>query len=183
MPDVSPLSAVDDLPPARVALEVAARSEEVAAVRKAIGDLARSAGASEDCVADITLAVGEACANAVVHAFADRPPGVLRITGEMTDGGLQIVVADDGQGMSPRPDSPGLGLGLPLMASLAATMDVRAASTGGTEIWMVFDVGGPAASACLGAHGLSAAGPASWCGRRAPPARFGARGRAVPPAA
>jgi anti-sigma regulatory factor (Ser/Thr protein kinase) len=67
-----------------VALEVPARSDEVAGIRKAIGALGRGVGIDEDRLADIALAVGEACANAVVHAYPDREPGTLRVTAEVT---------------------------------------------------------------------------------------------------
>jgi serine/threonine-protein kinase RsbW/stage II sporulation protein AB (anti-sigma F factor) len=130
-----------------VAVTVPARSEEVAGIRKAVGALASAAGLDADRRADIALAVGEACANAVVHAYVEGEPGVLRVTADLTPIGLQVVVADDGRGMAPRPDSPGLGLGLPLMASLTTAIEFRAGDTGGTEIWMVFAVEGPAASA------------------------------------
>lgn len=56
----------------------------------------------------------------------------------MTRSGLQVVIADEGRGMASRPDSPGLGLGLPLMASLTTALEVRPSPAGGTEIWMTF---------------------------------------------
>ena len=121
-----------------LALTVPARSREVAGIRRAIDALGRRAGLDTDRLGDVALAVGEACANAVVHGYADREPGVLRITADVTPEGLRVVVADDGHGLASRPDSPGLGLGLPLIASLASALEVRVRSAGGTEIWMMF---------------------------------------------
>ncbi len=144
-----PDTAVADTPTdiSTVVLAVPARSDEVAGIRRAIGALGRRAGLDEDRMADVALAVGEACANAVVHAYTDREPGTLRVTAELDAHGLHVVVADDGRGMTPRPDSPGLGLGLPLIASLTTAMEFHAAPGGGTEIRMVFATRGPAASA------------------------------------
>ena len=51
---------------------------------------------------------------------------------------LVVVVRDWGTGMRPRPDSPGLGLGLPTIATLASSFDVEAASERGTLLRMHF---------------------------------------------
>jgi len=58
-----------------------------------------------------------------------------------------VVIADEGRGMAPRDDSPGLGLGLPLMATLTTTIEFHAPAAGGTEIWMTFATEGPQARA------------------------------------
>lgn len=152
-PASSHLSAVHRTASPAVDLAVPARPGEVSGVRRAVGALGRRAGLGEDRLADVALAVGEACANAVVHAYGDDGPGVLRVTADITADGLEVTVADEGHGMTPRPESPGLGLGLPLMAALTSAIEVRATSTGGTEIWMVFATEGAAAHvhwACTG---------------------------------
>ncbi len=145
-PHLSPFADAYSEPPA-VAITAPACSGEVARIRSEIGALGRRAGLDGDRLADVALAVSEACANAVVHAYADREPGVLRATADITSNGLEIVIADEGRGMAPRPDSPGLGLGLPLMASLTSALEVRVAEGGGTEIWMVFVTRAPGAGA------------------------------------
>jgi serine/threonine-protein kinase RsbW/stage II sporulation protein AB (anti-sigma F factor) len=127
-----------------LAFNVAAHSREVAGIRRAVCTLGRGAGFDADRLADVALAVAEACANAIVHAYAGCEPGVLRVTANVGPDGLQVVVADEGHGMTPRPDSPGLGLGLPLMASLTTALEVRLRPAGGTEIWMTFASPGPA---------------------------------------
>lgn len=137
-------------PPAcdlRVVLEVPARAAEVTGVRQAVCRLGGRAGLDDARLADLALAVGEACANAVVHAYEKGEQGVLRVTAEVTAEGLQVVVADEGRGMAPRADSPGLGLGLPLMAALSTSLEFRTGPRGGTETWMVFATGSHAATA------------------------------------
>jgi serine/threonine-protein kinase RsbW len=124
--------------PPRVELVVAAEPEHVAAARHAIDQLARESGLAAERRADVALAVGEACANAVMHAYRGDDAGLLRVRGEVRDGRLEVAVTDFGGGLAPRPDSPGLGLGLPLMASLATALQLRPAAGGGTEAWMCF---------------------------------------------
>jgi serine/threonine-protein kinase RsbW len=126
--------------PERVELLVPAEAEQVAEARRAVVSLAQRAGLSGDRRTDVALAVGEACANAVMHAYEGRPPGRLRVVAEVRDHRLEVVVTDRGNGMAPRPDSPGLGLGLPLMASLTSALELRPAAGGGTEVWMCFEL-------------------------------------------
>ena len=118
-----------------------ARPENVAVVRRAVSEYARRAGLDRDAVADVALAVSEACANVVVHAYdaAGTPASTtLEVRAAVRDGGLTLVVCDHGHGMAPRTDSPGLGLGLPLMASLASSLELQETPGGGTEVWMTF---------------------------------------------
>jgi serine/threonine-protein kinase RsbW len=118
-------------------LTVPARAENVAVVRHAMGGLADAATVSEQVLADIKLAVTEACTNVVVHAYpsGEGPLSVrARVHGEL----VTIVVADRGRGITPRPDSPGLGLGLPLIATLADSLELGTSDTGETEVRMTF---------------------------------------------
>ena len=67
-------------------------------------------------VEDISLAVSEAATNVVLHAYVgDSEPGPLVLSARVMDDRVHVVIRDHGRGMTPRPDSPGLGLGLPLM--------------------------------------------------------------------
>lgn len=128
-----------------MAVRLAARPEVVGSVRGQVVELAEIAGLDEHRRADVGLAVSEACANVVVHAYAGREPGTITVTAEITERGLEVRVRDAGHGMRPRPDSPGMGLGLPLMVSLTSEVDFRAAAGGGTEIWMLFAASGASA--------------------------------------
>ena len=99
--------------------------------------IARECGLSPARVQDVRLAVSEAVTNAVQHAYRDREPGDVHGIACIRDGHLRIVIADDGIGMTPRTDSPGLGLGLPLISQLAHSIEVRSTAEG-TEVHMVF---------------------------------------------
>jgi serine/threonine-protein kinase RsbW/stage II sporulation protein AB (anti-sigma F factor) len=124
-------------------LAVTARAENVCVVRHAIASLVTGTRLDDEACADVILAVGEACANAVVHAYQGTRPGKLEVRAQTRRRTLEIIVADHGHGMAPRPDSPGLGLGLPLMASLSRSLELRPARGGGTEVWMTFDLPAP----------------------------------------
>jgi anti-sigma regulatory factor (Ser/Thr protein kinase) len=118
---------------------VPAVPENVAPLRHAVVDLARRAGATEDVQTDLALAVGEACANVVVHAYPPGDTGVLVVHAEATGTAITVAVIDQGQGMVPRPDSPGLGLGLPLIANLSDQLEIHDGPAGvGTELRMSF---------------------------------------------
>jgi serine/threonine-protein kinase RsbW len=101
-------------------LLVPARAENVAVVRHAFGGLA-DALELPDQLADLKLAVTEACTNVVVHAYPGGE-GRLEVDASIFDDALVIVMRDHGAGIHPRPDSPGLGLGLPLIATLSQTL-------------------------------------------------------------
>ncbi len=58
----------------------------------------------------------------------------------MADTALWIRVCDHGSGLVPRHDSPGLGMGLPLIAQLASESGFRTRPNGGTEISMRFGI-------------------------------------------
>ena len=118
---------------------VPAVAENVAPLRHAVVDLAGKAGAGEDVRTDLALAVGEACANVVVHAYPPGDVGPLIVHAEVKDHEISVEVCDQGQGMTPRPDSPGLGLGLPLIANLADRLEIRDGDAGvGTVVAMAF---------------------------------------------
>ena len=51
-----------------------------------------------------------------------------------------MTVSDDGMGMAPRLDSPGLGVGLPFIADTADTLDIASSARGGTELRMSFQL-------------------------------------------
>ena len=111
----------------------------VSEARAAVTAFAQSAGATADALAAVSLAVSEAVTNAVLHAYLDRDtPGTVEVRAECEDEKVVVVVADEGRGMLPRTDSPGLGLGLPLIAQMTLSLEVHDRKGGGTEIRMSF---------------------------------------------
>ena len=115
-----------------------ARPEHVGAARRAVWDAAIAAGAQEPVREAARLAVSEAVSNVVVHGYRDSAPGAFTVCVEWDGGELKIIVRDEGCGMAPRMDSPGAGLGLPLIANLAESFSVTAPPGGGPEVCMTF---------------------------------------------
>jgi serine/threonine-protein kinase RsbW/stage II sporulation protein AB (anti-sigma F factor) len=122
-------------------LTLAPEAPSVAVARAAVSEVAARCGA---CVSDVALCVSEAVTNAVVHAFRDREDGsgTIRVLARCSDDGvLSVTVEDDGRGiLEPRPDSPGLGLGLSMIGAVALSVRITA-TDGGSRIYMRFAAG------------------------------------------
>jgi serine/threonine-protein kinase RsbW len=111
-------------------LKLPARAENVAVVRHAFGGFAEALSVDEQTLADIKLAITEACTNVVIHAYEDDA--------SIDERRLTVVIRDRGRGIVPRPDSPGLGLGLPLIATLAESLELGKDDADHTEVRMTF---------------------------------------------
>jgi serine/threonine-protein kinase RsbW len=125
--------------PPEVLLVMPARAEGVGVVRQALAGVADALDFDASVLADMKMAVTEACTNVVVHAYDDE--GTLEV--EMLAGpdGLTIVVRDHGAGIQPRPartGAPALGLGQPHIAALSDSFELRGSAGHGTEVRMTF---------------------------------------------
>jgi anti-sigma regulatory factor (Ser/Thr protein kinase) len=122
-----------------IELALPARATNIAVVRHAFGALGQALAVDEQILSNIRLAVTEACTNVVVHAYPDGEEGQLEILATLQEEKLVVVVRDEGPGIGPRPDSPGLGLGLPLIASLTESVQLgRDDEDKRTEVRMTF---------------------------------------------
>jgi serine/threonine-protein kinase RsbW len=128
----------------RLRRRVRAEPPAIRDLRRELGQYANGVGASPATVDAVKLALSEALTNVVVHAYAGRDPGPMTVeawTDE--DGHLLVAVCDDGVGMVPRPDSPGLGLGLSIIAQMADDLRVANRHDGsGTAVSMRFSLEG-----------------------------------------
>jgi len=103
-----------------------ARRESIAPLRRAVVEFADANGVSDRRCEDVALAVSEALSNAVLHAYVGHDgPGLVAVNAWMLERSLEVIVCDEGVGMLPRSDSPGLGLGLSLMARIAERLEVE----------------------------------------------------------
>jgi len=100
-------------------------------------EFAERAGASPDKLDTIRLAVSEAVANGVLHAY-DQPDGTISVSLNYLPGELWLFVSDSGTGFRVRRRSRGLGLGLALIARLVDDLQILSRGTGGTELRMLF---------------------------------------------
>jgi serine/threonine-protein kinase RsbW/stage II sporulation protein AB (anti-sigma F factor) len=119
--------------------DYAAQPASVARARHAMSDFAAAAGAQPRQVEAIALATSEAFTNAVVHAYRDRP-GRIHVTAALVEQEIWVLIADDGCGLEPRSDRPGLGLGLGLIAQLSDHLAIVPRAGGGTEVRMRFNL-------------------------------------------
>jgi serine/threonine-protein kinase RsbW len=119
-------------------LALAARAENIAIVRHALGGFGEAFAVPEPKLSDIRLAVTEACANVVVHAYPEGDEGLMEVVASLRGDELTVLVRDWGRGIKPRPDSPGLGLGLSLIAALAEQVQLGHDSDEHTEVRMTF---------------------------------------------
>jgi anti-sigma regulatory factor (Ser/Thr protein kinase) len=109
----------------------------VRTARQEMSALAADCGMDAAGVADVRLAVTEAATNAVMHAYAGGE-GELTVTAVVQKGELEIVVGDTGPGLRDRTDSPGLGVGLSIIATVADRLKIVSSPSGGTQIHMAF---------------------------------------------
>ena len=121
-------------------------------LRAEVVSFAADHGVREPPIGNLAIAVSEAMTNVVVHAYDPASPGDVRVSVAVNapEREITVVVADQGLGMKPRADSPGMGLGLPLIGNLATELKILSAPSGrGTEVRMRFELpdAGLAASA------------------------------------
>jgi serine/threonine-protein kinase RsbW len=125
------------------ALRFRAGASAVADARHAALAFAREHDVPAERLDAIALAVSEAATNVVMHAYRDRrDPGMFTLGLDLDGGSLVIAVRDEGTGMRPRIDSPGLGLGLPIIGHVSDGFAVGPTEDGGTWMSMRFDLAG-----------------------------------------
>lgn len=104
----------------RLEQRVFADARSVSALRSAVVEFAGGAGATDTARDEVALAVSEAVTNVVMHAYVGVPRGEVMVDAWVgADEHLLVQVFDEGIGMRPRTDSPGLGVGLTLIAQMA----------------------------------------------------------------
>ena len=108
----------------------AAKVGNVAPLRRALVAFAELQGATPWALGSIAMAVGEALNNIVIHAYRDDPvPGSMTVEAHGEPAHLAVAVIDQGLGFGPRADSPGLGLGMTVIAASAASLSITAGHT------------------------------------------------------
>jgi anti-sigma regulatory factor (Ser/Thr protein kinase) len=121
-----------------VRLTLPARPENVAVVRHVLGAFAEALHLPLDVVEDMRLAVTEACTNVVRHAYDGTEPGQLDVVIRPEGDVLEVLVTDAGRGIGPSSDTAGPGLGLPLIAALADSLEIQHAPRAGSRLAMSF---------------------------------------------
>lgn len=119
----------------------AAAPESSGEIRRGLGAYARKAGVPGATVERVLLAVSEAANNVVLHAYRDCDrPEMIHVEATLAGDELSVSVIDSGGGLRPRPDSPGLGLGLAILGRLARDVELLQDGDSGLRVVMRFPV-------------------------------------------
>lgn len=120
-------------------LSVPAEQDSLPLVRQALRSVGEAVDADLDALEDAELAVTEAMANAVEHAY-NGDGGIVQVTLDPQGSILTVVVSDGGKGM---PEDitrrEGRGFGLSMIEAIAQKVEVR--GTDGTDVEMTFAMG------------------------------------------
>ena len=103
-----------------VALSIPAKAEYIALCRLALAGLTHVRPLDPEALADLKLALTEACSNSIRHAYDEGRAGVVDIRYELNGEKLAVEVADEGAGFKPEDadadgpprDEGGLGIAI-----------------------------------------------------------------------
>ncbi|MCA1682440.1 MAG: ATP-binding protein [Actinobacteria bacterium] len=113
----------------------------VPAARQEVTAFAARAGATGEQLDAIALAATEAITNVVVHAYRGEGGGRVHVNADIAEDELWLLIGDDGCGLRAGNDSPGLGVGLALIATSTDGLTIMNRGCGGTEVRMRFNLG------------------------------------------
>ncbi|MGD0273905.1 MAG: ATP-binding protein [Gaiellaceae bacterium] len=123
-------------------LTIPAKAEYITLGRLALTALARARGFSEETLADLKLALTEACSNSVRHAYGPGD-GTVELLYELWPDRLVVEVSDEGSGFEPPSGleelgDPGEGgLGLAIIRELVDDLEITEKAGGGSRLRFV----------------------------------------------
>jgi len=118
-----------------IRLTIPAKAEYIMLGRLALAGLSRLRGLPQETVADLKLALTEACSNSVRHAYPNGE-GVVEIVYDLQPDRLVIEVTDIGEGFEPRrrdADADELsegGLGIAIIRAIADELEIKSGVDG-----------------------------------------------------
>jgi anti-sigma regulatory factor (Ser/Thr protein kinase) len=120
-------------PPAPLRLDVPARADELAVLRRTLKGWLAAAAVPHDLAADLVAAANEACSNSIEHAYRNNnDAGRVRMSATCDIDTVVIVVADTGS-WKPRASDPGYrGRGIDMMRALTEELDIDHSESGTT---------------------------------------------------
>lgn len=119
-----------------VRLTIPARPEYITLCRLALTGIAGLRPFSDELLADLKLALTEACSNSVRHAYGGNGAGVVEIVYELQPDRLVIEVTDEGEGFDPNETPSGQdalsegGLGIAIIRAIADEVEIGSQPTG-----------------------------------------------------
>ncbi|HVM17793.1 MAG TPA: ATP-binding protein [Gaiellaceae bacterium] len=119
-----------------IRLTIPAKAEYISLCRLALMGVSRVRALGEETLADLKLALTEACSNSVRHAYGDGG-GIVEVTYGLLPDRLVIEVSDDGEGFDLEEREPGAqeelsegGLGIAIIRSIADEFELGARPDG-----------------------------------------------------
>jgi serine/threonine-protein kinase RsbW len=123
-----------------IRLRIPARAEYITLGRLALTGLSRLHELSDETLADLKLALTEACSNSIRHAYRDGREGVVEIDYDLRPDILVIEVSDDGPGFD-YVEADGEdqeltegGLGLAIIRSITDEFELVSRDGGGARL-------------------------------------------------
>lgn len=122
-----------------VALTIPAKAEYIVLCRLALSGLARVRSLEPALVADLKLALTEACSNSVRHAYNEQRSGEVEVRYELDDDKLSVEVVDVGIGFDPEAAKAGAGagdeldeggLGISIIRAIVDELDIKSTGSG-----------------------------------------------------
>lgn len=121
-------------------LDFPAHPDSLASTRRWLRAWLGTASLGDDLAQDVLVAAGEACANAVEHAYPGDT-GTAHLSVRFAGSHLVVTVTDTGHWKQPPPDNHVLrGRGMPMMEALADEVTLRH-GTGGTTVTLEWRIG------------------------------------------
>jgi anti-sigma regulatory factor (Ser/Thr protein kinase) len=121
-----------------VQLTLAADPSELGQVRQLVRAIGATLQVAPGRADDMVLAVDEACANVVAHAYRpDHPERVMHVRAHTQADEIVFVVSDNGSPII-EGKSPGAGLGLRLIQDIADELDIEGPGEDGTRVTIHF---------------------------------------------
>jgi anti-sigma regulatory factor (Ser/Thr protein kinase) len=119
-------------PPAPLELTFPPDPAQLAPVRAALRSWLVRAGLSRRAAADVLIAAGEACANAIEHGLRNAS-GQIRLTAEVSVTRLRLTINDPGRWQpGQRLGEPYRGYGIRLMRTVMHQVDIHRGADGTT---------------------------------------------------
>ena len=120
-------------------VELASTPDSVPKARREVTRFADAHEVDVDVLQRMRLAVTEAVANVVVHAYRFGESGVIGLRAACYDDRVDLEVVDSGVGIAPDPDGAGLGFGMGLIGTMADRVEMQT-SESGVRITMCFSL-------------------------------------------
>lgn len=122
-------------PPAELTISIDADPQQLRVLRHALAGWLDDLGVPEADANDVLLAVGEAAANAVEHAYGRDRPGRAHLAAAADGHRITVEVRDEGAWLAPSGDDITRGRGILIMRSVMDEVDV-ATTRSGTVVTM-----------------------------------------------